>query len=181
MSSSQYQMKLERVEAIIGYHPQKPQEFYLWEALQVAGSGHTRIVGRSAYDGNKRLAIVGDTAMALALARPWYKKDETLGSSSCRHRIFHVLTAKGDWDSQRQRLLSNNNLARVAHESGLVDCMVVNPRNPVQASTKLAAALVEAIVGAVWIDSDESIDAVRQVMEALRLITLVSLLSTPYI
>ncbi|KEQ73745.1 ribonuclease III, partial [Aureobasidium namibiae CBS 147.97] len=151
MSSNQYQMKLERAEAIIGYHPQKPQEYYLWEALQVAGSGHTRIVGRSAYDGNKRLAIVGDTAMALALARPWYKKDETLG----------------DWDSQRQRLLSNNNLARVARESGLVDCMVVNPRNPVQASTKLAAALVEAIVGAVWIDSDESIDAVRQVMETL--------------
>lgn len=181
MSSNQYQMKLERAEAIIGYHPQKPQEFYLWEALQVAGSGHTRIVGRSAYDGNKRLAIVGDTAMALALARPWYKKDETLGLSSCRHRIFHVLTAKGDWDSQRQRLLSNNNLARVARESGLVDCMVVNPRNPVQASTKLAAALVEAIVGAVWIDSDESIDAVRQVMETLHLITLVSLLSIPYL
>jgi hypothetical protein len=81
MSSNQYQAKLERAEAIIGYHPQKPEKYYLWEALQVAGSGHTRISGRSAYDGNKRLAIVGDSAMALALARPWYEKDEILGLS----------------------------------------------------------------------------------------------------
>lgn len=180
MSISQYQLKLERAEAIIRYRPQKPQDYYLWEALQVAGSGHTRIAGRSAYDGNKRLAIVGDTAMALALARPWYKKDETLGLTYCRHCNLTSLTAKGDWDAQRQQLLSNNNLARVARESGLVDCMIVNPRNPVQASTKLAANLVEAIVGAVWFDSDENIDAVREVMEALHLTTLVSLMLLPH-
>lgn len=78
---NQYQLKLERAEAIIGYHPQKPEKYYLWEALQVAGSGHTRISGRSAYNGNKRLAIVDDSAMALALARPWYEKDEILGLS----------------------------------------------------------------------------------------------------
>jgi ribonuclease-3 len=47
--------------------------------------------------------------------------------------------------------------------------MVVNPRNPVQASTKLAANLVEAVIGAVWLDSDESMSAVRQVMETLGL------------
>lgn len=76
---------------------------------------------------------------------------------------------KGAWDTKRQRLLSNANLARVAHETGLVGCMVVNPRNPVQASTKLAANLVEAVIGAVWLDSDESMSAVRQVMETLDL------------
>jgi dsRNA-specific ribonuclease len=59
--------------------------------------------------------------------------------------------------------------------------MVVNPQNPVQASTKLAAALVEAIIGAVWIDSDESIDAVRKVMKTLHLTTLVSLMIPPHI
>lgn len=84
MSISQNQLKLERAESIIQYRPQKPQDYYLWEALQVAGSGHTRIAGRSAHDGNKRLAIVGDTAMSLALASPWYKKNETLGLIYCR-------------------------------------------------------------------------------------------------
>jgi dsRNA-specific ribonuclease len=59
--------------------------------------------------------------------------------------------------------------------------MVVNPRNPVQASTKLAASLIEAVIGAVWIDSDESIDAVRKVMETLHLTTLVSLMILPHI
>ncbi|KAG9680772.1 hypothetical protein KCU95_g15282, partial [Aureobasidium melanogenum] len=168
MSSIQYQFKLERAEALIGYRLQKPEEGYLWEALQVAGSGQYRIADRLVYDGNKRLAIVGDTAMALAIARPWYEKDDTLG----------------DWDSKRQRLLSNNNLARIAHETGFVECMVVNPRNPVQASTKLAANLVEAVIGAVWIDSNESIVAVRQAMEALGLFTTTKspgmILSSPF-
>ncbi|KAG9522142.1 hypothetical protein KCU93_g7155, partial [Aureobasidium melanogenum] len=158
MSSIQYQFKLERAEALIGYRLQKPEDGYLFEALQVAGSGQCRIAGRLAYEGNKRLAIVGDTAMTLAIAGPWYEKDDTLG----------------DWDSKRQRLLSNNNLARIARETGLVECMVVNPRNPVQASTKLAANLVEAVIGAVWVDSNESIHAVRQVMEALGLFTVVT-------
>jgi hypothetical protein len=80
MSIAQYKLKLERAEDIIAYHPKKSEEFYSWEALQVAGSGQIRINGRSAYDGNKRLAIVGDAAMALALTRPWYEKNDTLGS-----------------------------------------------------------------------------------------------------
>lgn len=92
-----------------------------------------------------------------------------------------ILTAEGDWDSKRQCLLSNNNLARVARETGLVDCMVVNPRNPVQASTKLAANLVEAVIGAVWIDSDESIAAVKQAMEALGLSKMVSLILVSHV
>ncbi|CAC9888352.1 unnamed protein product [Aureobasidium pullulans] len=137
MSTAVYKLKLERAEVIIGYYPRKPAEFYLWEALQVAGSGQNLIGGRRVYDGNKRLAIVGDAAMASAIAGPWYEQDDTLGS--------------------------------VAHETGLVGCMVVNPRNPVQASTKLAANLVEAVIGAVWLDSDESMSAVRQVMETLGL------------
>lgn len=81
MSSIQYQFKLERAEALIGYRLQKPEDGYLFEALQVAGSGQCRIAGRLAYEGNKRLAIVGDTAMILAIAGPWYEKDDTLGST----------------------------------------------------------------------------------------------------
>lgn len=59
--------------------------------------------------------------------------------------------------------------------------MVVNPRNPVQASTKLAANLVEAVIGAVWVDSNESIKAVRQAMEALGLFTVVSCIPLSHI
>jgi ribonuclease-3 len=80
MSSPQDLAKLERLENIIGYHPQMPQAQYLFEALQVAGSGHNRIGGRPVSDGGKRLAIGGDAAMALALTRPWYEQDDTLGS-----------------------------------------------------------------------------------------------------
>ncbi|CAD0113522.1 unnamed protein product [Aureobasidium uvarum] len=127
MSLAHHQPKYERAEAIIGYRPQKFEKGYLWEALQVAGSGQNRIGGRLVYDGNKRLAILGDTAMALAIAGPWYERDDTL------------------------------------------------------ASTKLAANLIEAVVGAVWLDSDESIAAVRQVMEALGFFAMVIFISFPHI
>lgn len=90
MSTAQNQLKLERAEALIGHRLQKPDQGYLWEALQVAGSGQYRIAGRLTYDGNKRLAIVGDTAMALAIARPWYEKDDTLGLT---HR-GHVMSSE---------------------------------------------------------------------------------------
>lgn len=85
MSTAIYKLKLERAEVIIGYHPRKPAEFYLWEALQVAGSGQNLIGGRRVYDGNKRLAIVGDAAMASAIAGPWYEQDDTLGLSYQDH------------------------------------------------------------------------------------------------
>lgn len=35
----------------------------VWEALQAAGSGVTRIGHRTIMDGNKNLALVGDTAL----------------------------------------------------------------------------------------------------------------------
>ncbi|KAG2166039.1 hypothetical protein JADG_005778 [Aureobasidium aubasidani] len=92
---------------------------------------------------------------------------ESLFDKMVRYTVWTKIT--GAWDTKRQRLLSNANLARVAHETDLVGCTVVNPRNPVQASTKLAANVVEAVIGAVWLDSDESMSAVRQVMETLGL------------
>ena len=44
----------------------------LWEALQVPGSGTVGAGKTKPADGNKRLAIVGDAALRLALAEDWY-------------------------------------------------------------------------------------------------------------
>ena len=57
------------VEAIIGY--QFTETSMIWEALQAAGSP-VQVIGNRRIDaGNKRLAILGDCVLDLALAEAW--------------------------------------------------------------------------------------------------------------
>ena len=63
--------RIHGVEAIIGYR--FTESSMIWEALQAAGSpvqviGNRRIVG-----GNKRLAVLGDCVLDLALAEAWHE------------------------------------------------------------------------------------------------------------
>lgn len=44
----------------------------LWEALQAAGNGVTQIGERKIEDGNKKLAMLGDTILKMALLRDWF-------------------------------------------------------------------------------------------------------------
>ena len=55
---------------IIGYTFADP--IILWEALQAAGSGITWAGTRHFPDGNKRLAVLGDTILQLVLVNDWY-------------------------------------------------------------------------------------------------------------
>lgn len=71
---------------------------YLWEAVQAPGailrSGEISGAGTVRHstgfvrfpDGNRRLAIVGDTVLKLALVEDWYKGDEVRGK--CARRCF---------------------------------------------------------------------------------------------
>lgn len=49
----------------------------LQEALQAAGNGVRQIGDRTIEDGNKRLALLGDSIMTLVLLRGWYKDGES--------------------------------------------------------------------------------------------------------
>ena len=73
----------------IGYRFKNPQ--YLWEALQAPGSivrsGEVQGAGTTYHskgfegfpDGNRRLAVVGDAALRLAIVEDWYKGDTVRG------------------------------------------------------------------------------------------------------
>ena len=50
----------------------------LWEALQTAASGVTRI-GDRRINGNREIAIIGDLALELVLAEEWHERGETRG------------------------------------------------------------------------------------------------------
>lgn len=58
------------VELIIDYTFTDP--FKLWEALQAPGSPVPSIGGRPIPEGNKRLAMIGDSVLKLAMVSHWY-------------------------------------------------------------------------------------------------------------
>lgn len=71
--------KIHGVEQIIGY--QFTDRSTIWEALQAAGSPVLVIGNRILVGGNKRLAVVGDSVLDLALAEIWREEDGALGTN----------------------------------------------------------------------------------------------------
>ena len=65
------------VEGIIGYGFSDP--LILWEALQAAGSTVSSAGTRRFPDGNKRLAMLGDTVLKLVLVAEWYDGADVRG------------------------------------------------------------------------------------------------------
>ena len=49
----------------------------LGEALEAAGNGTQKIGNREIEDGNKRLALLGDTILKMALLRDWFASGDT--------------------------------------------------------------------------------------------------------
>lgn len=78
MAANEMATKVEAVEAIIGYHFEDPP--ILWEALQAAGSGVQSAGTRRFAEGNKRLAVLGDAILGVALMDDWYATNESRGS-----------------------------------------------------------------------------------------------------
>ncbi|KAG9961121.1 hypothetical protein KCU61_g5847, partial [Aureobasidium melanogenum] len=97
---------------------------------------------------NYRLAVVGDCKMDSAMVDEWYLRD----------------LPRKDWSTMRENLLGNINLARVTREIGLAACVI--PEG-LPCSNKQAATLLEAIIGAVYLDSDCDMESVKSVMKTL--------------
>ena len=74
--------KIQGVENAINY--QFNDHALVWEALQAAGSGVTSINGRPLTDGNKRLALLGDAIMNVALVEDWYEGLAPKGCIQCQ-------------------------------------------------------------------------------------------------
>ena len=90
-----------KLQQLIGYKFKNAQ--LGWEAVQAPGSitrigetVHARTVKDTTVgfetlpDGNKRLAVVGDTALRLALCEDWYLGDEARGKDKFVGNENHV-------------------------------------------------------------------------------------------
>ncbi|KAB8078419.1 ribonuclease III domain-containing protein [Aspergillus leporis] len=137
------------IERITGYNFHNPS--LLHEALRTAGT--TAFLQPRRLDGNKDLAQIGDAALRLTLISDGYK------ARACRSTINETLSARA----------SNAPLAETGFKQGLDRLLYVNPSQGRLVSPKVMATAVEAILGAVYIDSGEDTLVLRSVMAALDL------------
>lgn len=77
MSTTHMSNTTRQVEVIIAYTFTDP--LILWEALQAAGSTVRSAGTRRFPDGNKRLAVLGDTVLKLVLVGEWYDSPDARG------------------------------------------------------------------------------------------------------
>ena len=87
---------IRKVQSRIGYNFKKAP--YLWEALQAPGSvvrsGEIEGAGTEYHsvgfqrfpDGNRRLAVLGDAVLRLAIVEDWYKGDTVRGMADSNFR-----------------------------------------------------------------------------------------------
>ncbi|KAK7189020.1 hypothetical protein DPSP01_004127 [Paraphaeosphaeria sporulosa] len=123
----------------------------LEEAFLAAGASISRSDVEGPEKGNKRLALVGDAALRLAVIDDWYK-DNTEPSAG-QERFLSVGT--------------NDHLKQIAIKWGMERLIVENPTQKGQYPRETMAATVEAIIGAVWVDSDKNLAAVQKVLNTL--------------
>ncbi|KAI4279892.1 MAG: hypothetical protein L6R35_006007 [Caloplaca aegaea] len=141
------------IQEIIGYTFNDPA--LVWEAVSAAGS-FTSGGNRHFADGNKRLAVLGDTVLQLALAEHWY---DGTGARAKK--------ASGVFDDIRQQVGSNVNLSIVGRTANIDGFVNLSGAQRTIAPATMAVT-VEAILGAVYLDS-QGIAAVKAVMEKLGL------------
>ena len=168
MASSQMLNKIRGVEATIGYDFTDP--LILWEALQAAGSGIRFAGTRHFPDGNKRLAVLGDTILQLVLVQDWYDSAEVRGIV-----VFGYIavvpasyTEPGRASDIVQDVGSNANLDRAGRIHGLDEFICRNPSQAGYISPATMTATMEAILGAVYLDG--GIDQVSRVTQTLGLV-----------
>ncbi|KAK5077837.1 hypothetical protein LTS08_003325 [Lithohypha guttulata] len=123
---------------------------YLLEALRTAGAGYHGANSPSAIDGNKRLAHLGEAILKMLLLEDWYMAGANRETASV----------------QIARIASPSYLCHVADAMQLQPCILTNPSQWNQPlSPNMVSKAVQALVGAIWLDSGRNLDELRRVLQ----------------
>ncbi|EON64602.1 hypothetical protein W97_03835 [Coniosporium apollinis CBS 100218] len=167
MSLMRRTQRIEGCQAVLGYDFNDSD--LLWEALQAAGSPVFAVGRRFLPDGNKRLAILGDAVLKLILIRDGYVHDESRGTGATIAALVEKLMCDpGIMNRNVSTVGSNTNLDSVGRRNGLNSFVEGNPSQQGVVPPNTMAATVEAILGAVFLDS--GLESVAEVMETLGLV-----------
>ncbi len=87
----------QQLEQKLGHTFAKPD--LLWEALQADGNGIGQIGDRKVENGNKKMAMLGDSVLQLAVLRDWFSSHESRSKCAKRHDLPNciLLTCHRSW------------------------------------------------------------------------------------
>lgn len=106
----------------------------------------------------------------VALLDVYYERGNDRGCYSREiHQIFVLIATAEQANSALAQLASNSYLADIALQSGLDICTTISERQSNQVTPATTPKLtVSAVIGAVWLDSNKSINSVKGVMQNLK-------------
>ncbi|KAJ5785507.1 uncharacterized protein N7503_010719 [Penicillium pulvis] len=137
--------RIRAVEAILGY--EFNDKALLRKALEAAGATMAR-------EGNKPLALIGDAILRLVLYELHYEDEASI----------HIMTK-----AQNTRA-TNENLAQIGFSLGIDAYIQLNPSSQGVVNERLMATTMEAIMGAVYLDSGKNAMTTRLVVIRLRVL-----------
>ncbi|KAF3282866.1 hypothetical protein TWF970_001601 [Orbilia oligospora] len=142
-----------KVENIIGYKFSNSD--LLIEALEAPGRAYTHDT-EGGIDGNKRLALVGDAVLTLIQFDRWYPSSDS-----------REIAQKA-----RERYTSNLNLEKCAERFDIKSEILLNDINVSQGRVPrvTSASTIEALLAAVWFDSNKDLERVKQVALMLEIV-----------
>jgi ribonuclease III len=160
---------VEHVQSVIGYRFSDSR--LLLEALRAAGSGYNMHPSNIAIDGNKRLATLGDAIMKMAVLDEWYASMSERGIAQYNRRRS-LLTGLVAVASRHVAIIgSTETLSGYGRGMGLATCISTNPSQVTQPpSSAIISRTLQAIVGAVWLDSGRNFEMVKHVLYYIKLL-----------
>ncbi|KAK6520268.1 hypothetical protein TWF506_000546 [Arthrobotrys conoides] len=142
-------VNIEKIQSVIGYVFKS--NTLVVEALE--STGHARLVSGKE-DGHKRLALLGDAVLGMVRIDQWY------GTKQSREIADKLLK-----DS-----VTNRKLQECSDRSGITSEILVAPEQAYlhllggQIGRVTSASAVEALLGAVWLDSNRDFEQVKKVV-----------------
>lgn len=138
------------------------------EAFLARGASVSRKDVDGPAEGNERLALLGDALIPVALLQEWYPRGESIRVwSSCLPfgTALTVVTEEGH--DEIQKVATNKHLREVAIRNDLDQHVIRNPMVKGELPTRTLASTVEGIIGAVYVDSGQNMNVVRDVVKKM--------------
>ncbi|GKZ38559.1 hypothetical protein AbraIFM66950_010841 [Aspergillus brasiliensis] len=157
--------RVESLQHIIGYTFNDPK--HAMEALVAPGNYIPGFINRMS--GNKDLAQLGESVLKMTLILDGYEAGKSRGNSELLRITTTCLPSTSESIDQEIKANSKNHLTAVGFNLGLDAFVIVNPAQGRVVSTGVMAETIQALIGAVFIDSGHSVETVRSLVAKLGL------------